>query len=243
MENENFWNDELVKEFVGKCLKHDFNGDIDAFKKSKSVVNNEWEIVSFVGKNGEILRGGVGVWYYGLTHSEWLDKCVKNHPIHSVRRISDDSIWSVGDKIVGFGDSPTIVIDKFEIDYFDNSKISAYSKNGYGKGYQVWGKAKQPLFTTNDNKAIYSWHEVVWFVNGSWYLGSEQASAYDVEKLSHFTYFSTKELAEEYILMNKPCLSLNDVVEHSLYGTDKVLGRWKNNPHFLKLKELVKSKL
>ena len=50
----------------------------------------------------------------------------------------------------------------------------------------------------------------------------------------HITlYFSTKEKAEEYILMNKPCLNLNDI-EHLLKDGSSV---------FSKLKELAKSKI
>lgn len=50
-------------------------------------------------------------------------------------------------------------------------------------------------------------------------------------------YFSTKEAAEEYILMNKPCLSYNDVINKwwSIAGS---------KPDSLKLlKTLIKSKL
>ena len=49
-------------------------------------------------------------------------------------------------------------------------------------------------------------------------------------------YFSTKEKAEEYILLNKPCLSLNDIK----FAISKI-----NNPEEKrnKLKTLVKLKI
>lgn len=36
-------------------------------------------------------------------------------------------------------------------------------------------------------------------------------------KANNFLAFSTKKKAEEYILMNKPCLSINDI-KHMLYS-------------------------
>lgn len=54
--------------------------------------------------------------------------------------------------------------------------------------------------------------------------------------------YSTEEKAREYITLNKPCLSLKDVIECSTYGLDTGIERWKENPHFISLKEKVKQK-
>jgi len=56
----------------------------------------------------------------------------------------------------------------------------------------------------------------------------------------HVKYFSTKEVAEEYILMNKPSLSLNDVA--SVY---KGLNKKTNHPSSQanQLKQLVRDKI
>lgn len=45
-------------------------------------------------------------------------------------------------------------------------------------------------------------------------------------------YFSTKEAAKDYAVMNRPCLSVNDVV----YGIDQA---WVTNPVMDKLKALA----
>ena len=51
---------------------------------------------------------------------------------------------------------------------------------------------------------------------------------------TYLKYFSTKEKAEEYILMNKPCLSINDLQ----FLKREAIIYWDN-----KLKDLVKTKL
>ena len=51
-------------------------------------------------------------------------------------------------------------------------------------------------------------------------------------------YFSTKETAEEYILMNKPCLSITDILNIKVFGSH-LNSSWI----IAQLKKLVKSKL
>jgi len=103
-------------------------------------------------------------------------------------------------------------------------------------------KVKKPLFTTEDGVDIFE-GDTYWWVTKLTYwcnfTNNVKISFYhDTEK---YWYFSTKEAAEEYILMNKPCLSLNDV-----FKVYPKLKRSSNNiwtKHALELKELVKSKL
>jgi hypothetical protein len=103
----------------------------------------------------------------------------------------------------------------------------------------VWEKAKQPLFITNDNKAIYEGDEDYWRV-------TEDFNYYHVTNPSYHRwasekYFSTQEKAEQYIQDNKPCLSYNDVEKVCIliYGREP----YEQLINFNKLKELIKSKL
>ena len=77
---------------------------------------------------------------------------------------------------------------------------------------------KQPLFTTEDGVDIFESDE---FYN-TWDLKipnkeiavSRKKDFYNEKPVNkHCIYFSTKEAAEEYILMHKPCLSLKEVLE------------------------------
>jgi len=68
-----------------------------------------------------------------------------------------------------------------------------------------------PLFKTEDGVDIFE-GDKVYFVNiTNQRFNIDICLQADLYK-SHLLYFSTKEKAEEYILMNKPCLSINNVL-------------------------------
>ena len=66
-----------------------------------------------------------------------------------------------------------------------------------------------------------------------------------VAESSHENYqglkFSTEEAAEEYTLMNKPLLSLNDLL--SVWCNNKDFDVYKESPIFQNFKNLAKTKL
>lgn len=56
-----------------------------------------------------------------------------------------------------------------------------------------------------------------------------------------FKYFSTKEKADDYVLMNKTCLSLKDIYEHGVSETcvtDHGMRIW-----YAQLQQLVKDRI
>lgn len=125
--------------------------------------------------------------------------------------------------------SPKIgnTIDNLENDWIEN----------YSEFWQPFvEKIKQPLFTTEDGVDIFEGDSYY-----SYNLELDISSKFDSAclkisgKNTDNKYFSTKEKAEEYILMNKPCLSLNDVLKLSIDT--------EYSYTFQKLKELVKSKI
>ena len=76
---------------------------------------------------------------------------------------------------------------------------------------------KPVLFTTEDNQPVYM-GETYWKVtilDQCWKANETVMREELANPPSYFKYFSTKEAAEQYILENKPCLSLNDVFQCS----------------------------
>jgi hypothetical protein len=116
--------------------------------------------------------------------------------------------------------------------YYQNSVNSGIWKAFSNvKAAQHWLKIKYPdkLFTTNDNVDIYRGDEY-YSINDFW-----EITEHDTRIIINCNpTFSTKEAAKEYILMNKPCLSLNDV-----FSTVT----WLENSNRKLLKELVIKKL
>ena len=100
---------------------------------------------------------------------------------------------------------------------------------------------KEPLFTTEDNIPVFKGTSYVKLNNYSdWSIVTGF-----VAESSHENYqglkFSTEEAAEEYTLMNKPLLSLNDLL--SVWGSDVDIERYKESPLFKNFKDLASGKI
>lgn len=212
------WTDELVQEFVQFTLHQSpaFQGrytDMEQFKSSKSP-KKEWEIVAF-DRYGDVMALNP---HDNLFHSqtrvatfEWALDPANNCTIHSVRRLSDGIIFSCQEKVRSpyAGD---LVIHSFEI---RGQEMIARFTNGHpSNGYcNINGLSKlpQPILVTSDGVEITE-PTALHIVSENWNI-CEIVKVNIKEQLDfdHRGVFSTREAAEEYILNNRPLLSLNDV--------------------------------
>jgi hypothetical protein len=95
--------------------------------------------------------------------------------------------------------------------------------------YEEWDKFKEskqraPLFITEDGVKIFD-HEEVFYtcvVGQSWGCSKTNARKELIPVPSYFKYFSTEELCKEYILMNKPLLSLNEIKKIGQIGEENI---------------------
>lgn len=180
---------------------------------------------------------------YGDGYIEALLKC-DNARIHSVKR-NDGEIFTIGDKV--FSEYVNYTINKIGI-VNDKCMVSALydtnNPNGSRLHYNLNNlkKAKQPLFTTEDGVDIF---------DGDYSYGVHN-SKFDIVAIKHintvyvtdnFIEFSTKEKAEEYILMNKPCLSINDIINNTLNIPAPRISKMAKEAITESLKQLVKEKL
>lgn len=104
---------------------------------------------------------------------------------------------------------------------------------------------KPVLFTTEDGVGIKE-DDMLFYVllKHNYNLHCNPANIHD-GKNPDYKYFSTKEAAEQYILEQKPCLSLNDLLD--VWGgvdlSPKDTGIYKTSPLFKIFKEKAKEKL
>ena len=215
----------------------------------------DYDVLSFKGSiserlylkqpNGKFVSAGV-------LHNYTFDECISKNlsfSIHSVKRLSDGEVFTIGDLIDfgDFGNKGFQPIGKIEVDYFDKTIVTAWD-GAYGKGaINKWKKfpKKTPLFTTEDGVAIFDEKLKVFSVSECDFLiQNHQDYAWvktrNTERKYH--HFSTKEKAEEYVLLNKPCLSIMEVApifgQMHLDNSPDVLTR-----NLAKLKSLVQAKL
>ena len=207
-----------------------------------------WEEV--VEKNYEIIS-----WYFGdMNITKNPDGSAREYFIHSVKRLSDGEIFTIGDKLRG--ESNTIVsLDMITL-YQDKILLQAnHTTWKLSINLDKGEKIKKPVFTTEDGIDIYenskNPNETV-----KLYLitkGSFTIQLYHKSIKAGFgknvLYFSTKEAAEEYVLMNKPCLSLNDVgkiyktanISMNEYNSKK--SKNQDQDQGVKIIDLIKEKL
>jgi len=114
-------------------------------------------------------------------------------------------------------------IDKTDLDHL--GKVDFRNNHPYDyalyfsneKKAQQYIKENKPLFTTEDGVDIFEGDKVygVEVINNFKLLIVENCIMKTTHNPKHCIYLSTKEKAEEYILMNNPCLSINDVLSVS----------------------------
>jgi hypothetical protein len=168
--------------------------------------------------------------------------------INSVKRLSDGEVFTVGDKINIKGslnncqNEPIleIYISKFNDGLFINTE------HYIGASINIISKTKQPSFTTEDGVEIYEGNKL-WFIDDDdWSMNERITKKGDTYKNRGMFPFSNKQLAEEYLLLNKPCLSYYDVksyIENNNFYS--ATGLKYSEPLYNKFKilqELVKSK-
>ncbi len=207
----------------------------------EKVVEKDYKILSLA-RFCSIKPTITDVSYYGDGYIEALLKCDKAR-IHSVKRLSDGETFTIGDVCSpkDYDTSNSHPITKFEL-ILKGTTLRVISKNWY-LGIDNIEKSKQSLFTTEDGVDIYV-GDKYWVLNtklNDW-IFEENAVRDNINyfykdksyaKNTGIYYFSSKEKAEEYILMNKPCLSLNDVLPYIGFPLRDIKS----------IKELVKSKI
>lgn len=223
MSNEQFWTDERVIEFEifkrGLEIKHfpkeqSISESIEQFKASKQV--KEWEVVE--------------VDHIGLDRPhEQQGKC--GCPIHSVKRLSDGAIFTVGDWLNDGALDMQIGSIRIE-------GQQCILTGSAGSINLIDAKKKRTvLFKTADGKEAFEGDEIFILSTNTWGIGSVHmppCAPYEGTN-GQFKYFSTREAAQSYVVERKPCLSLKEAAS--------ILEVNQDVEKFERLLTIVKSKL
>ena len=204
----------------------------------QEIIKKDYEILSFIRINHIEYKGliktkdvdGLFKWDYtnnAFTEDFLLDST--GFAIHSVKRLSDGEVFTVGDTVLRL--KTKVIIEKFK---FENERLHVYFSNGNANHLNEIFHIKKPLFTTEDGVDIFEGDEFV--ITSNFKLEMYRGIPFIADKattvLNNRKYFSTKKAAEEYILYNKPCLSINDVKNSLTYSNE-----------LKKLRKIAKSKL
>lgn len=235
--------------------------DYAKYKQWQEIIEKEYQILSFIEKDHVISWDGNVYRYKGLRleivrTEQYLETILDKIKITSIKRLSDGEVFTVGDKITGtaaIAENPSLGPGYVKITGFKSNKNNTFDIEintgvvcDYRHQYKdfEWAflnikKYKQPLFTTEDGIEIFEGDQYT-YVRSDYSYKTVVATKNDgSSKLSshYLGDFSTKEVAEEYILMNKPCLSINDISKITFEVWDE------KKKTLIELKKLVKSKL
>ncbi len=252
MSESNFWNDERVEDFFIKLSNQKFyhfgiKTYIDEYKKSKSE-HKDYEIqcIQKGGKNYWVQKDGLYVSDLFGQHlpDSWF--LANGGIIHSVKR-NDGEVFSVKDNV------SAVDYEKLEITgfYIADKYLMVQRRPAPDMPISEISKVKQPipLFTTEDGVEIFEKDEYCIVMTEEGYGFEPYTFAFythgDIKKAncySHCKTFSSRAKANEYILLNKPCLSLKDIEDSILeYHGENYKGLFKIEIE--KLRELAKSKV
>ena len=198
-------------------------GDIIKGDDWEEVVEKDYQILSLA-RFCSIKPTITDVSDYGDEYIEAMLKCDKAR-IHSIKRKSDGEIFTINDN-TNYG-------------IIKNIHVNGNTFCIMTKDFTVYNsvktilKVKQLLFTTEDGVDIFE-GDNLYSIDDRFNIKKHRLfnARYDDKTLlnnrvffnSEYKHFSTKEKAEEYILMNKPCLSYGEIQEYlKIKDCNKVL--------------------
>lgn len=140
--------------------------------------------------------------------------CVNNGhiKIKSLKRLSDNTIFTIGDKI----NHMNRVWENCYINSFEIRDGVMYVKNSSAGAHpiiEIIIDNKKPLFKTDDDVEIFE-GDSYFFIMDNRIIEIDEADKSQDRKIDGYPDFSTREAAEEHLMLNKNCLSLNDVFKN-----------------------------
>ncbi len=196
----------------------------------EEIIEKEYEILSICTNS-----------YFGITTSEVdidaylsCSKSTNKWTIDSIKRLSDGEIFTIGD-IINFKSSGLPITEIIINSSWQGGIVFRNgNSNGIAISYAEKVKKPKPLFTTYDGVDIYENDEYFVLHKTCWFINKTRATNYTKGTDITYLYFSSKEEAEKYLILNKPVLTLNDVYRNVPSGVTF---------NFADLRKLVEDKI
>jgi hypothetical protein len=213
------------------------NYDLSLLEKVK---DKDYEILSFVDYKNvkEFYKKNInGGFTNGLSNVRCDENYLldNNYKIHSVKRKFDNVIFNIGDKISSDGVNQDAPISEFRI--HKNSLYVSGENIAWGVHLKDLEKVKQqPIlrFKAQDGKNIYEGDRFYTVTDNFEIVFSDAVGGQVLTPEIILRSYSTQGAAREYIIQNKPTLSLKEVYAHL-----NIDWKWT----YERLKELVKRKI
>lgn len=250
---------EILKKHRSFIANYGHNLNVDDFIESQ-LPKKEYEILSFTDTRNKACLYKVvnGICKWSSDRDDFTINELLNDPlmdIYSIKRLSDQETFTIGDKVQYTKTAFQFTIEKFYLDTLNNHLLCSDTNGNEHINITKINKITKriPLFTTEDNVKVFE-GDKVYMLNTKINPLSHSSLDWNPEETVTLTekhreikfhtlvtsikYFSTKEAAEQYILMNKPILTLKEVEEivNDGFNNAYIMTRLKNRT-INKLKE------
>ncbi len=155
--------------------------------------------------------------------------CLDDYAIHSVKRLNDGEIFTIGDEIIHKvrNSKPIGKLTNLWISYEqlrgDINNLGVVLCNDIDKRNDII-VYKKPLFTTEDGIDIFKGDKFYIVIIPNKWQALERIGGDGLdfkEEAIRKRCFSTKKAAEDYIFFNKPCISINEFLKTLDFKYDK----------------------
>lgn len=193
-----------------------------------------WEIVSFKVKDSTMgkffTKRPNGLFSTDAKFFDWSEQLLikEGYPINSVKRLSDGVVFSIGDEVRDMITDTNFTLTEFSTKdtriFLCGVNIMNVTQRKKPSMAELQPKPKstppssstasrEVLFTSEDGVGIKE-DDQLWYVliNEGYALQSNPANKFDGLN-SGYKYFSNEKSAQEYILLNKPCLSVKETLD------------------------------
>ena len=198
-------------------------------------VERDFEILEFIrdGRDEVFTKGKTGFWCRFAECPEEVLLRNTNYKISKVERLSGQEVFKIGDKAQSTGSTNPHKIESFKImqkqiardratgrwinDGVDRMWVT-WDKNGGGNWLDNIELVREPILVTEDGVKIFEGDEYFsvdseTFRIGVKFIANKPSNEFYNKFFNSLYYYSTKEAAEEYIRLNKPQYSLEEVYQ------------------------------
>lgn len=231
----------------GAISKVDYSNYPEFWEKVEEL---DYEILSFYSGHSDDKMAYIFTKNSNGLYSKGTGDCDLNHAlrywnIHSIKRLSDGEVFTIGDVVSSdLNRIKKAIIEEFiihkdskEILLACGEKIIGFLPGGIN--INAMHKYKSSLFTTEDGVDIFEGDDFSVVQLKTFQIINE--CKYPLTNPLNWACFSSEEKAQEYVLLNKPMLSLQDLL--NVWGVSDEIGAYKTSLMFNKFEKLAKSKL
>lgn len=139
-------------------------------------------------------------------------QCISGWEIKSIKRLSDNTIFSLGDKIKMIdhaNDKAPELITKIELNR--EGVPCLFTNTFHNNGINIFKAIKcEKLLTSEDGVDMYQ-NDTFWHVDSYFGIGKGYLKSNEFNPLISYKHFSTEKAAKDWIELNQPKYSLQDI--------------------------------